>query len=194
MSFLDNLRAMVGLKPKDAEPKKPKVHASPDAFKALCDQYTACQDAKEKGEIMGQIQQMLPHILFLATMCYEGENASNTVSGKDRDLHATVGAKRLYAVNQASVTHGNPGYRIARKNDKRRMHLHTLVNNKTKQVWVPLFTDFTKLLPVFGQNYRVTLISFDEARDMAKGCTGIVINPSKDGSIYIGKDQMKHIG
>ena len=197
MSIFNFLRSMIGAKPtEEAQPKPamPKVNASTDKFKALCEKYHAEPDAKEKGEIMGDIIRMLPGTLLLATMCYEGENPTNVVSEKERVLRISPGAKQLYGRNQASVMNGNPGYRPAIKSDRRRIHLHTLVNKKTNQTWVPLFTDFTKLLPVFGQNYRVTLISFVEAKDMCRGCSGIVINPSREGSIYISKEQMKHMG
>ena len=95
----------------------------------------------------------LPNTLFLAPMCYEGEDPNAPVN--DRALHATVGAKRLYALNQHIVTNGNPGYRLAKKSDSRRVHLRTIVYHRTKEEWVPLFTDFTKLLPVFGHRTEV---------------------------------------
>ena len=75
---------------------------------------------------------------------------------------------------------GNPGYRLAKKADDRRIHLRTLIGQKTKEEWIVLFTDFTALLPVFGQKSRVTLISFSEARQMAKSYQGIMINPGKN--------------
>ena len=197
MSIFNFLRSMIGAKPtEEAQPKPamPKVNASTDKFKALCDKYNAEPDAKEKGEIMGDIMRMLPGTLLLATMCYEGENPTNVVSEKERVLRISPGAKQLYGRNQASVMNGNPGYRPAIKSDRRRIHLHTLVNNKTKETWMPVFTDFTKLLPVFGQQYRVTMLTFAEAKEMAASCSGIVINPGKGSAIHIGKEQLKSMG
>ena len=57
---------------------------------------------------------------------------------------------------------------------------------------MPLFTDFTKLLPVFGQKYRVTVISFDEAKQMAAPYSGLVINPGKD-AIKLDQSELKKI-
>lgn len=178
-SFMNKLRAMVGFKPQEEKPagKAPKTDRI-GAFQALSTQFLACEDEALKAQLWEQMCKALPDTLFLAAMCYEGEDPNAPV--RDRDLHATVGAKRLYALNQHIVTHGNPGYRLAKKADSRRLHLRTIIYNKTKEEWVPLFTDFTRLLPVFGQNYRVTLISFAEARQMAKTCKGIVINPGKE--------------
>ena len=178
-SFMNKLRAMVGFKSQEEKPagKAPKTDRI-GAFQALSTQFLACEDEALKAQLWEQMCKALPDTLFLAAMCYEGEDPNAPV--RDRDLHATVGAKRLYALNQHIVTHGNPGYRLAKKADSRRLHLRTIIYNKTKEEWVPLFTDFTRLLPVFGQNYRVTLISFAEARQMAKTCKGIVINPGKE--------------
>lgn len=190
-SFMNKLRTMVGFKAKDEAPKTkaPKTERI-GAFQTLSAQFLACEDDALKAQLWEQMCKALPDTLFLAAMCYEGEDPNASV--RDRDLHATVGAKRLYALNQYIVTHGNPGYRLAKKADSRRVHLRTIIYNKTKEEWVPLFTDFTKLLPVFGQNYRVTVISFAEARQMAKHCKGIVINPGKE-AIRLENSQIKNI-
>lgn len=190
-SFMNKLRTMVGFKAKDEAPKTkaPKTDRI-GAFQTLSAQFLACEDDALKAQLWEQMCKALPDTLFLAAMCYEGEDPNASV--RDRDLHATVGAKRLYALNQHIVTHGNPGYRLAKKADSRRVHLRTIIYNKTKEEWVPLFTDFTKLLPVFGQNYRVTVISFAEARQMAKHCKGIVINPGKE-AIRLENSQIKNI-
>ena len=190
-SFMNKLRTMVGFKAKDEAPKTkaPKTDRI-GAFQTLSAQFLACEDDALKAQLWEQMCKALPDTLFLAAMCYEGEDPNASV--RDRDLHATVGAKRLYALNQHIVTYGNPGYRLAKKADSRRVHLRTIIYNKTKEEWVPLFTDFTKLLPVFGQNYRVTVISFAEARQMAKHCKGIVINPGKE-AIRLENSQIKNI-
>ncbi|MBQ2989868.1 MAG: SseB family protein [Clostridia bacterium] len=189
MSFLDNLRKMVGMKPKDGE-QTPKVKAEvgAEAFNTLSEKFFACENPEEKAKIWEQMRKALPRTLFLAAMCYEGENPNQPVT--DRDLHASTGSKRLYAINQAVVTNGNPGYRMAKQKENRRTHLITMIYNKTKEEWVPLFTDFTKLLPVFGQKYRVMIISFDEARYMAKPYKGIVINPGRE-AIRLSADELK---
>lgn len=176
-SFLDSLRGMVGFKPKSEAPapKKPKAKERVGAFRELSQKFLACQDEAQKAEIWEAMCKTLPETLFLAPMCYEGEDPNAPV--RDRDLHATAGAKRLYALNESIVTHGNPGYRLAKKMDSRRIHLRSLIYHKSKEEWVPLFTDFTALLPVFGQKSRVTIISFEEARQMARPYSGIVINP-----------------
>ncbi len=190
-SFMDNLRRMVGFKPKDDEPKAKKIRTDRvGAFQTLSEQFLACEDETQKAEIWTQMCKALPDTLFLAPMCFDGDDPRASV--RDRDLHATVGAKRLYAINQHIVTHGNPGYRLAKKADNRRIHLRTLIYNKTKEEWVPLFTDFTKLLPVFGQNSRVTIISFGEARQMAGPYKGIVINPGKN-AIRLDNGEMKKV-
>ena len=178
-SFMNKLRAMVGFKAKDeeAKAKAPKTDRV-GAFQTLRAQMLACEDEALKAQLWDQMCKALPDTLFLAAMCYEGEDPQAAV--RDRDLHATVGAKHLYALNQHIVTHGNPGYRLAKKTDSRRIHLRSIVYHKTKEEWVPLFTDFTRLLPVFGQKSRVTVISFAEARQMARPYKGIVINPGKD--------------
>ncbi|MBR4040029.1 MAG: SseB family protein [Clostridia bacterium] len=188
-SFMNKLRAMVGFKAKGEEKKKavPKTDRV-GAFQTLSTQFLTCEDDAFKAQLWEQMCKALPDTLFLAAMCYEGDDPNAPV--RDRDLHATVGAKGLFAINQHIVTNGNPGYRLAKKADSRRIHLRTIVYNKTKEEWVPLFTDFTRLLPVFGQNFRVTVISFAEARRMAKDCKGLIINPGKD-AIRLDNGEMK---
>lgn len=191
-SFMDNLRRMVGFKPKDGEnkPKKEKVSKQPGAFAELSRQFLACEDAAQKGEIWEKMCKVLPDTLFLAAMLYEGEDPNAPV--RDRDLHASVGSKSLYALNESIVTNGNPGYRLAKRRDPRRIHLLTLVQRKSKEEWVALFTDFTKLLPVFGQKYHITIISFDEARQIAKPYKGIIVNPGSD-AIKFSMSELKTI-
>ena len=188
-SFMNKLRAMVGFKSKEKpqQTKAPKADRV-GAFQTLSAQFLACEDEALKAQLWEQMCKALPETLFLAAMCYEGEDPNAPV--RDRDLHATTGAKSLYAINQHIVTHGNPGYRLAKKMESRRIHLRSIIYHKTKEEWVPLFTDFTKLLPVFGQNSRVTIISFGEARQMAKPYKGIVINPGKD-AIRLNNDALK---
>ena len=178
-SLMNKLRTMVGFKPKaeNEQTKAPKVDRV-GAFQTLSTKMLACEDEALKAQLWDQMCKALPDTLFLAAMCYEGDDPHAAVH--DRNLHATAGAKRLYALNQHIVTHGNPGYRLAKKADNRRIHLRSIVYHKTKEEWVPLFTDFTRLLPVFGQNSRVTIISYAEARQIAKPYKGIVINPGKE--------------
>lgn len=189
-SFMDSLRKMVGFKPKDSGPaqKKPKAEGRIGAFKELSSRFLASTDEAEKAALWEEMCKALPDTLFLAAMCYEGE--SPTAAVHDRELHATVGSKHLYSLNESIVTNGNPGYRLTRKMDPRRMHLRTIIYNQSKEEWVPLFTDFTKLLPVFGKKSRVTIISFGEARQLARNSKGIVINPGTD-SIYLRGDELK---
>lgn len=172
-SLMDQMRKMVGLRPQQ-EQVTPREGAG--AFHARREAYLACEDEAQKAALLTQMIRALPDTLFLAAMCYEGEDS--TASVQDDKLHATTGARRLYAAQQQIVERGNPGYRHAATADKRRIHLRTLVYQKTKEEWVPLFTDFAELMPVFGRQSRVTLISFEEAREMAGPCSGLVINPA----------------
>ena len=192
MSFLNNLRKMVGMKPVGDDDKtlqaKAKVRGL--AFGELLERYNACEDEAEKAVIYTKLCKALPQTLFLCAFCYDGDDPNARVN--DRNLHATLGSKSLYAINQATVTNGNPGYRLAKKMDSRRMFLRTIVYNKTKQEWVPLFTDFNKLLPVFGQNFRIAIISFDEAKQIAKPYSGLVINPGKD-AVKLSTEELKTI-
>ena len=193
-SFLDHLRRMVGFAPKDNPAQKKAGKSEPvdrvGAFGMLSAQYLSCEDETQRAEIWQKMCKALPDTLFLAPMCYEGEDPSAPV--KDRALHATVGAKRLFALNEHIVTNGNPGYHLAKRSDSRRVHLRTIVYHRTKEEWVPLFTDFTRLLPVFGQKSRVTVISFDEARQIAKPYSGLVINPGKD-AIRLSQSELKKV-
>lgn len=190
-SLIDKLRAMVGRKDESKLEKDDGLKSDRiGAFRSLSEQFLTCEDMEQKAEIWTKMCKLLPDTLFLAAMCYEGDDPR--AASRDRELHATVGAKRLYESNKQITTLGNPGYRVAQKADDRRIHLRTLIHQKSKEVWVPLFTDFSGLLPMFGQNSRVTIISFAEARQMAKSYQGIVINPGKN-AIHLDSSILKKV-
>lgn len=181
-SLIDKLRAMTGRK------AAAKDTQNAGAFHALSNEYLACKDEAHKAVLFHQMCKALPDTLFLCAVCFEGDNPNVPVN--DKTLHATVGAERLYEAQQHIVTKGNPGYRLKDKKDKRRIHLRTLVYPKTKEEWVPLFTDFTELLPVFGQKSKVAVISFKEAHQMARANKGLIINPGKD-AIRLDNSELK---
>lgn len=183
-SFVDKLRSMVGLK-KAGEPA-----ADAGAFHALSREYLACENEAQKKVLFHQMCKTLPGTLFLCAVCLEGDNPNIYVH--DRDLLLTVGAQRLYGAQESVINKGNPGYRLKDKKDNRRMQLRTFVYPKTKEAWVPLFTDFTEFMPVFGQKSRIAVITFKEARQMAKGSKGIIINPGRD-AIRLDNDELKKV-
>lgn len=185
-SILEGLRERLGLGHRDEEPEK----RPESAFAATGRQWRECEDEKQRAAIWQRLCKTLPNTLFLAPMCYEGEDPGASVN--DRELHATVGAKHLFAENGSIVMKGNPGYRLSKKIDSRRIHLRSIVYRKTQEEWVPLFTDFTQLLPVFGKKSRVTIISFDEAKRIAEPYSGLVINPGEE-AIKLGSDELKRI-
>ena len=192
MSFLNNLRRMIGMKPTGDDDKTLQIKHSVRglAFGDLLSRYNECEDEAEKAIILAKLKKTLPDTLFLCTFCFDGDDPNQRVN--DRTLHATQGSKRFYAVNQSAVTSGNPGYRLAKKLDSRRMYFRSLVNNKTREEWIPLFTDFNKLLPVFGTNFRVSLISFEEAKAAAKPYAGVIINHGKD-ALRLTTEELKTI-
>ena len=178
-SLMDKLRSMLdlGYGSKAKQGDAPKSDGG-EMFQTLSAEFLSCEDVLRKMQLWEQMCKVLPHTLFLAAMNYEGDNLNAPV--RDRDLHATTGAKNLFAANEKLIMKGNPGYRLAKKTDDRRMYLRTLISQKTKEEWVPLFTDFGALMPVFGQKFRVTVITFSEAHKMAKAYKGIMINPGKN--------------
>ena len=169
--MMESLRALANRLNRREEPPR-----EDSAFDKLSARLAVCEDGEERAQVMREIRGLLPDMLFLASMCYEGDDPAAPVH--DKELHATVGSKKLYAANVKALNRGNPGYRLSGKQqDKRRMCLRTLVNRRTSEEWVPLFTDFEKLLAVFGRGTRVTLISFEEARQLARPYHGLMINP-----------------
>lgn len=187
-SFFDRLRGRLGLGKGDGQIKKEESVEHAGAFASLSARFLACEDEAQKAEIWESLCRALPKTLFLASMCYEGEDPGAPV--RDRVLHATPGARDLFVRRQHIVTRGNPGYRLSRKDDSRRMHLRTIVYNRTKEEWVPLFTDFNRLTPVFGKTARVTIISYKEACQIAAPYCGLVINPGKE-AIRIPQSELK---
>lgn len=173
MSILDSIRRLFRRSPKGGE------QATTDAsMRALIERFYASKDEEQKAALWKQLCAALPKSLFLCAFCYDGDNPNAKVS--DRTLHATKGSKPLYAANSAAINSGNPGYSLAKTLDSRRMFLRKIIYNPSKEEWVPLFTDFHALMPVFGKNFRIAVISFDEARKIAEQSCGIVINPGKN--------------
>ena len=191
MSLFDSLR---GLLKREAYNRTVSPEESANSANArmndLIARFHACTDAKEKEAIFKQLTKTLPSAVFLAAFCYADDNPRAKI--RDRELHMTGGAKLLYPVNAASLNIGNPGFATATKDTKKDIHLRTLISKKTDQVWVPLYTDFGKLIAAFGSDTRVTVISFDEARKIAKPYNGLIINPGPQ-AIGLSLGEMKGI-
>ena len=186
-SFVNKLRAMVGFK----SPKKGETAEDCGAqFRALSERFFASEDEMLKAELWQQMCKTLPDTLFLAAMCYEDDHHAAPI--RDRELHATIGARRLYERNKQIVTRSNPGYRLTEKTDSRRIHLRTLISQKTREVWVPIFTGFDEVMPMFGSNSRITVISFAEACQMAKAYKGVMINPGPN-AIRLDNRELKKV-
>lgn len=178
-SLIDRLRAMLGLKMGSRGTGNQGTRVMRiGAFHTLSKRMLACEDDALKEQLWNQMCAALPDTLFLAAMCYDGDNPNAPI--RDKVLHVTVGAKRLYPENQHIINRGNPGYRPSKKADNRRIHLRTLVYQKSKEEWIPLFTDFYRFREVFGKTSRVTVISYAEASEIAKPYQGIVVNPGKN--------------
>ena len=144
----------------------------------LIAKYHQAESAEEKEKLLGKIYAQFPETLFLASVCYPEDDPTQPVY--DRTLHSSPGAKTLYEENQPVVMNGNPGYKIAKKDNGKRMHLRMLVSKSSGQSWIPLFTDFYRFREVFGKTSRVTVISYAEASEIAKPYQGIVVNPGKN--------------
>lgn len=190
MSILDALRGMLSKKSAPAKGDSQRVRDGNERFLELSARFHASNDPAEKSAIWAQLCKTLPDSLFLAPFCYDDEDPNASIH--DRELHATDGAKRLYAVNQPVINRGNPGIRLASKDKKRNMRMRTIIFNKTKEVWIPLFTDFSHLTPVFGRTSRITLITYAEARKLAKPYHGVIINPGPQ-AIRLGSKDTKEL-
>ena len=186
----DMLYRLAGFAPRAEAKKERKPKKEPDRFGPLSEAYLACGDEAQKAALWTQMCRTLPETLFLAAMCYEGEDPNTPV--RDTVLHATVGARPLCVANLPTVTKGHTGYKLSKKDETRTMHLRSLVYNQTKEEWVPLFTDFTKMNEVFGGGTRVTLIAFDEARRIANPYCGLVINPGPE-AVKLGRDALRRL-
>lgn len=176
MALFDSLKSLLKREPyqRTANPKD-AANSANARLAELTARFHACMDPKEKDAIFKQLTKTLHASVFLAAFCYADDNPNAKI--RDRELHMTGSAKLLYPSNAPAINVGNPGFAPATKDAKKEMHLRTFINNKTGEVWVPLYTDFGKLIAAFGSETRVTVISFDEARKIAKPYKGLIINP-----------------
>ncbi|MBQ7785873.1 MAG: SseB family protein [Clostridia bacterium] len=152
----------------------------------LIEKYRKAEDPEEKKKHLDQIFRQFPKTLFLASVCFAGDDPSVPVY--DRTLYASPGAKPLYEENQPVVMNGNPGYKLAKKNNGNRMHLRMLVSKTSSQSWIPLFTDFTKYTPHFGIKTRVALFTIKEVKAMCHQGQGILINPGENALALTAED------
>jgi len=152
----------------------------------LIARYHQAQGEEEKEELSGRIFALFPETLFLASICYPEDDPSRPVS--DRTLHGSQGAKQLFEKNQAVVMNGNPGFKIAKKDGNKRMHLRTLVSKSSNQSWIPLFTDFTQYIPFFGVKTRAALFTLREVKAMCQSGQGILITPGEHAFVLTAKD------
>ena len=84
----------------------------------LINQYHQAQSDEEKAHALDKIYAKFPRTLFLASICYPEDDPTKAVY--DRVLHSSPGAKHLYEENQPVVMNGNPGYKLARKDNGKR--------------------------------------------------------------------------
>jgi len=148
--------------------------------------YHQAETEEKKEKLLNRIYAQFPETLFLASVCYPEDDPSQPVY--DRTLHSSPGAKNLFEENQPVVMNGNPGYKIAKKDSGKKMHLRMLVSKTSGQSWIPLFTDFTKYTPHFGIKTRVALFTLREVKAMCQPGQGILINPGENPLILTSED------
>ena len=153
---------------------KPELEPMPK----LIARYHQVENEEEKAALLDKIFAQFPKTLFLASVCYPEDDPSKPVY--DRSLHSSPGAKGLFEENQPVVMNGNPGYRLAKRDSGKRMHLRMLVSKTSRQSWIPLFTDFTKYTPHFGIQTRVALFTISEVKAMCQPGQGILIDPGEN--------------
>lgn len=149
-------------------------------------QYGKAEEEEEKKELLDKIYSRLPQTLFLAAVCFPEDDPQKAVH--DRTLHASPGSKGLYEANKEVVLNGNPFYRPNSKDTGKRMHLRTFVAKGSGTSFIPLFTDFTQYMPVFGGKSRVALFTIREVKAMCQRGQGILINPGENGLIIKPED------
>ena len=140
--------------------------------------YRRTEDAEAKKALLDKIYAKFPNTLFLAAVCFPEDDPSVPVT--DRTLHASPGSKALYEENRPIVMNGNPFYKPGKKDSGKRLHLRMLVGKTSGESFIPVFTDFTKYLPVFGIKSRVGLFTLHEIKEMCQSGQGILINPGED--------------
>jgi len=75
----------------------------------LIKQYRQAEEGEEKKALLDRIFALFPTTLFIAAVCFEGDDPSAPVY--DRTLHASLGSKALYEQNRPVVMNGNPFYK-----------------------------------------------------------------------------------
>lgn len=157
--------------------KRPAGQHKAGTMPALIAQYHEAQSEEDKSALLEQIYARFPRTLFLASVCFPGDDPSKPVT--DRTLHCSRAARNLYDANQGVIMQGNPGYNPGKRDSEKDMHLRTLVSKSSGQSWIPVFTDFTRYTACFGKKTRVALFTLREIRAMCQPGQGILIDPGE---------------
>lgn len=123
------------------------------------------------------------HRLYLMPVLFEGETTAP--DEPDTALHIWPEAAALMVNGERLVLRRKlPEDRVpVQKPDTRVMHGHLIKNPKTGMEFVPLYSSAEPLLKVFGENARLSVISFGEAMRLSRGYTGVILEPGPNQHI-----------
>lgn len=120
----------------------------------------------------------------------DGAESKYTIAGANKYFGGNLAA--LYANDTLAIVGTddllssmvqNNDFSSAEKYSGKTMHIQTIVNQRTGQKAIPVFTDFNNFEVVFGKKH-VGLYTFEEILNNASEADGIMINPGPTGVNY----------
>jgi len=116
--------------------------------------------------------------LFMVPIIYDGEDESTKLDTPDYNMHfypraglMAAQGKKIFSLDQIPAN-----YHPATQASDKMMHIRLLQNVSTGKQYVPLFISYETLTSMMN-TIHIGVISFEEAKNAARECAGVVLGP-----------------
>ena len=154
-------------------------------FETMIRRSFGSEDAMKLGKSAAE-QEPVPDVktsLFLIPVAFEGE--TEFPDEPDHELHFGIRESQMVQIGAKLACSDLPEGLIPAKAARSEvMHYHTLVAPDGKK-YMPLFTSYSQMTSIFGNNIRIGVICFETAKEfvLKENLSGIVVSPGSRNTI-----------
>lgn len=142
--------------------------------------------AARANRLSKPVRQPTPeHRLYLTPILFDGETEGP--EEPDLVLHVWPKAGQLFQQGHKLVLRQPlpEGLHPAKQVDARTMHGRLIKNPKTGMEFVPLYSTLDPIYKVYGENARLSVITFGEAMQLSRPYAGVILEPGPHQHILL---------
>lgn len=114
--------------------------------------------------------------LFIVPCCYDGDDINAPVS--DKTMHLFQGAaNRIAEIRSEGGDIIFPDFPYAETANSAYMHFRLIINSRTNESWIPVYTNLYDFLYFWNNKARIALATFDDLKDSYLPANGLLIDP-----------------